>query len=328
MSHTIIVGIDGSANSRCALNWAIDHAKLTAAQIRLIAAYTVPGMNMSRADIVYPADFDNSVKDATKQLAEAAATVVTDAGVPVSTMVVPGDASGVLVDASSNADLAVVGARGHGGFSGRLLGSVALAMPAHAHCPTVVIPTTWPERPPHDEHNPIEPPVRTSQEGPTVDASTGPGSHPEFTNQIVAGLDPFDTDSPVLRAGAEQAQIYGTPLHLLGVTAAHILSPEWLPSEEHLTKLYDEAAAAFELAAATLRDEFDGLDVRWTICDAPATEVLVAATQTADQMVIGSRGRSGFAATLLGSTSQGVLAHALCPVRVVRVPRRKKAPKN
>ncbi|MBR7503228.1 universal stress protein, partial [Mycobacterium tuberculosis] len=92
----------------------------------------------------------------TKQLAEAAAAVVTEAGVPVSTLVSSGDASGVLIDASTNADLAVVGARGHGGFSGRLLGSVALAMPAHAHCPTVVIPTTWPERPPHDEHNPIE----------------------------------------------------------------------------------------------------------------------------------------------------------------------------
>ncbi|RAD02608.1 universal stress protein, partial [Burkholderia multivorans] len=103
MSETIIVGIDGSANSRCALNWAIDHAQLTGAQIRLIAAYTVPGVNMSRADIVYPADFDTTVKDSTKQLAEAAAAVVTEAGVPVSTLVSSGDASGVLIDASTNA---------------------------------------------------------------------------------------------------------------------------------------------------------------------------------------------------------------------------------
>ncbi|GAA1638759.1 MULTISPECIES: universal stress protein [Brevibacterium] len=328
MSHTIIVGIDGSANSRCALDWAIDHAKLTGAQLRLVAAYTVPGMNMSRADIVYPADFDNSVKDSTRQLCESAAEVARQAGVPVTTIVAVGDASGVLIDSSSTADLAVVGARGHGGFSGRLLGSVALAMPAHAHSPTVVIPSTWPDRPAADEHQPIDQPVRTSQDGPRVDASQDSKERPDFTGQIVAGVDPFDTDSPVLREAAVQAQLYGKPLHIVGVTAAHILSPEWLPSEEHLTKLYDEAAAADELAVATLRDEFPDLDIRWSVFDAPATEVLVSASQTADQMIIGSRGRGGFVATLLGSTSQGVLAHSLCPTRVVRVGRRAKADKH
>ena len=81
-------------------------------------------------------------------------------------------------------------------------------------------------------------------------------------------------------------------------------------------------------AVATLRDEFPDLDIRWSVFDAPATEVLVSASQTADQMIIGSRGRGGFVATLLGSTSQGVLAHSLCPTRVVRVGRRAKADKH
>lgn len=334
MSHTIIVGVDGSDNSRCALQWAITHAKRTSSDIRLVAAYTVPGVNMSQADIVYPADFDAVVKKSFQHLAEVNAKVVTDAGVPASTMIFPGDASGVLIENSKNADLAVIGARGRGGFAGRLLGSVALAMPAHSHCPTVVIPSTWPKRTKPEKPVPVDLPIRSSQKQgqgqgqgqPTT--STSDQVRPDFSNQIVAGVDPFETDSPVFRDAAVQAQLFGLPLHLVGITTTHVLSPEWLPSESHLVKMYDEAAATTETAVAAIVEEFPELDVRWSIFDAPATEVLTSATYTAELMVIGSRGRGGFASTILGSTSQGVLSHSTCPTRVVRVNRRKAAKKR
>ncbi|WP_209325703.1 universal stress protein [Brevibacterium renqingii] len=319
MSHTIIVGIDGSDNARCALQWAISHAQRTSSEIRIVSAYTVPGVTMGQADIVYPADFDEAVKKAVSDIAEAAADSVTSAGVPVSTTIVPGDASGVMVEHSKNADLAVVGARGRGGFAGRLLGSVALAMPAHSHCATVVIPSTWPTRVMPERPLPIDQPVR-SQDVPSAEADGR--RRPDFSGEIVAAVDPFETDTPVLRAAAAQAAIYGTPLHLVGVTATHILSPEWMPSQEHLVRMYDEAERSFATAVEGLRRDFPELDVRFSIFDAPATEVLVSATYTADLVVIGSRGRGGFASTVLGSTSQGVLSHAVCPVRVVRVTRR------
>ncbi|RBP61495.1 nucleotide-binding universal stress UspA family protein [Brevibacterium sanguinis] len=323
MSHTIIVGIDGSSNSQGAVQWAIKHAQLSSAEIRLVAAYTVPGVNMSQADIVYPVDFDSAVKDATRQLAEATAETVRESGVHVSTVIAPGDASGVMVENSKSAELAVIGARGRGGFKGRLLGSVALAMPAHAHCPTVVIPSTWPDRPEPEHNAPIDLPVRATGARQTTDDEGR--VHPDFSGEIVAGIDPFETDSPVLREAALQAKLYGQPLHLVGITATHILSPEWMPSETHLQKLYDEAAAQRELSVATLADEFPEVEVRWSIFDSPATEVLVAASHSAELLLVGSRGRGGFVATLLGSTSQSVLAHSVCPVRVVRVPRRKSA---
>ena len=319
MSHTIIVGIDGSDNAECALQWAITHAQKTSAEIRIVSAYTVPGVNMSQADIVYPADFDDAVKKTVEDIAEAAAATVTKAGVPVSTTIVPGDASGVMVEHSKNAALAVVGARGRGGFAGRLLGSVALAMPAHSQCPTVVVPSTWPTRIMPTTPLPIDDPVRTTDD-PSAEADGR--SRPDFSGEVVAAVDPFETDTPVLRAAAAQAAIYGVPLRLVGVTATHILSPEWMPSEEHLIRMYDEAAKAFTAAADSLKGDFPDLEVRFSIFDAPATEVLVSATYTADLMVIGSRGRGGFVSTILGSTSQGVLSHAVCPVRVVRVNRR------
>lgn len=319
MSHTIIVGIDGSHNAQCALQWAIGHAQKTSAQIRLVCAYTVPGVNMTQADIVYPADFDAVIRRSVDELAEAAAESVTAAGVPVSTSIAPGDASGVMVENSKNADLAVVGARGRGGFAGRLLGSVALAMPAHSHCPTVVIPSTWPDRTLPETPLPIDLPVRSANP-----KTTGDETHrrADFSGEVVAAVDPFETDTPVLRAAAAQARFYSLPLRLVGVTATHILSPEWLPSQEHLAKVYDEAAHSCEEAVEALAQDFPEVDVRWSVFDAPATEVLVSATYTAELMVIGSRGRGGFVSTILGSTSQGVLANAVCPVRVVRVARR------
>ena len=319
MSHTIIVGIDGSDNAHCALQWAIAHAKRTDSQIRIVAAYTVPGVNMGPADIVYPADFDVAVKKTVEGIAEAAAATVTEAGVPVSTTITPGDASGVMVEHSKNADLAVVGARGRGGFAGRLLGSVALAMPAHSHCPTVVIPSTWPSREMPQTPLPIELPVRSNS--PRTPEASGK-RRLDFSGEVVAAVSPFETDTPVLRAAAAQAAIYGAPLHLVGVTATHVLSPEWMPTQEHLVRMYDEAEKSVEAAIEALRGDFPVLDVRFSLFDAPATEVLVSATYTADLMVIGSRGRGGFASTILGSTSQGVLFHAVCPVRVVRVTRR------
>ncbi|MDN6124417.1 MAG: universal stress protein [Brevibacterium sp.] len=321
MSHTIIVGVDGSANSQCALQWAIRHAQLTASEIRLVAAYTVPGVNMSQADIVYPADYDTVIKRSVQQLVDDSAKTVTDASVPVSTVVFPGDASGVLVDNSKNADLAVIGARGRGGFTGRLLGSVALAKPAHAHSPPVVNPSTWPAPPLPEKPLPNDLPVRSSA-AKTAIAESG-GRRPDFTGEVVAAIDPFETDGPVLRAAAVQARIYGLPLHLVGITAAHVLSPEWMPSETHLEKMYDEAVTSREEAVESLKEEFPEVEVRWSIFDAPATEVLISATYTADLLMLGSRGRGGFVSTILGSTSQAVLSHAVCPTRVVRVTRRK-----
>ena len=326
MSHTIIVGVDGSANSQCALQWAIKHAQLTASEIRLVAAYTVPGVNMSQADIVYPADFDITIKRSVQQLVDDNARTVTDASVPVSTVVFPGDASGALVENSKNADLAVIGARGRGGFAGRLLGSVALAMPAHALCPTVVIPSTWPERPLPERPLPIDLPVRSSAARTATTESRD--RRPDFTGEVVAAIDPFETDGPVLREAAQQARIYGLPLHLVGITAAHVLSPEWMPSETHLVKMYDEAVTSRENAVESLREEFPEIEVRWSIFDAPATEVLISATYTAELIIMGSRGRGGFVSTILGSTSQAVLSHAVCPIRVVRVLRRKAAKKR
>lgn len=59
---------------------------------------------------------------------------------PVEAVLVRGSASSGLLSAATDADLLVVGSRGHGGFVGLLLGSVSHQVAAHASCPVVVVP--------------------------------------------------------------------------------------------------------------------------------------------------------------------------------------------
>lgn len=69
------------------------------------------------------------------------ATAGAPSTVAIDPVVTEGAAARALVDASEGADLLVVGARGHGGFLGLVLGSVATQVVHHATCPVVVVPS-------------------------------------------------------------------------------------------------------------------------------------------------------------------------------------------
>jgi nucleotide-binding universal stress UspA family protein len=64
--------------------------------------------------------------------------------------------------------------------------------------------------------------------------------------------------------------------------------------------------------------EHDGLDVRHTIAEGPPARILVAASDGADLLVVGCRGRGGFKSLALGSVGQACVHHAHCPVLIVR----------
>jgi nucleotide-binding universal stress UspA family protein len=138
----IVVGVDGSDTSRKALAWAYDEAAHHAAQITAVSTWHPPAMPMTPPYGSLPPEgyAGQPQRDALDLLEKFVADLeVRDPAVDVSTSVEQGNPAEVLIERSKDADLLVVGSRGHGGFRGMLLGSVSHHLVAHAQCPIVVV---------------------------------------------------------------------------------------------------------------------------------------------------------------------------------------------
>ncbi|MGD0375458.1 MAG: universal stress protein [Streptosporangiaceae bacterium] len=141
----IIVGVDGSDNSRRALGWAIREAAQR--QLPLEVMTVEPDPVRPATGIYWGVHPENSFKPelARKSLQEFADNVASEVGgtVPeITVSVATGEVAEELIKASRDADLLVVGSRGSGGFTRLLLGSTSSQVTHHAACPVVVIPGT------------------------------------------------------------------------------------------------------------------------------------------------------------------------------------------
>jgi nucleotide-binding universal stress UspA family protein len=131
----IVVGIDGSPPSKDALRWAARQAELTGAELVAIIAWHLP--NTYGALLPEGIDFAN---DARTSLEGVVRDVLGPTpSIKVSIIVAEGPAAAALIEASARADLLVVGSRGHGAFSGMLLGSVSEHCVSQAACPVLVV---------------------------------------------------------------------------------------------------------------------------------------------------------------------------------------------
>ncbi len=142
LTPRIVVGVDGSPSSRTALRWAVRQAELTGATVDAVIAWQYP-VNFGTygwAPVPMEEDGADFGELAEKTLTDAISeTVDPSSDVPVRQLVIQGNPAQVLLDAAKDADLLVVGSRGHGGFTGALLGSVSLYCVHHASCPVVVL---------------------------------------------------------------------------------------------------------------------------------------------------------------------------------------------
>jgi nucleotide-binding universal stress UspA family protein len=147
----VVVGVDGSAGARQALDWAIDEARLRKVPLRVVHAWMFGYIGGSAS--TYPTwgrsvGARTSVGEDLQDVRSAAEDLLTQAisdaradlsGVEIERSVVQGAAAKALIGAASADDLLVVGSRGHGELAGLLLGSVSQQCVHHAPCPVVVV---------------------------------------------------------------------------------------------------------------------------------------------------------------------------------------------
>ena len=137
----VVVGVDGSQQSRHALAWAQFLAGTMGATVEAVIAWMPVGSRRWEGHgYVEVPDFWDPAGDA-KRILEGTVEEVFGAQRPAGLRLTAaeGGAAKVLLDAGRGARLLVVGSRGHGGFYGLLIGSVSAACAEHASCPVLVM---------------------------------------------------------------------------------------------------------------------------------------------------------------------------------------------
>ncbi len=288
----IVVGYDGSAGARDALEFAIETARPRKAAVEVVHAWSPPPPSDRFAAEFWGTQDQERQESGDRVLADAAEYAKKLAPeVEVRAKPATGGASKALLEEAKGARMLVVGSRGLGGVSGRLLGSTGVQVALHAPCPVVV--------------------VRPSDSASTASPEAG---------RVVVGVDGSQFSEAVLAFAFEQASERG-----VGLTAVLAWDVDYLnvPGRvgsipaEILKSGSDHASTVLAEALAGWQERYPDVDIKSRIDFGQARSSLVEASAGAALLVVGSRGRGGFVGLLVGSVSLAVLHHAHCPVAVV-----------
>ena len=278
----ILVGVDGSPESVAAARWAMAEAAMRGRPLVIVCVYywPAPALPLSRQ----PADLteDKLRQEADRVVADVIAAIRDpDVDVPITASTVIGLPAYKLIELSERVSMLVVGHRGHGGFTGLRLGSVAANVAAHSSCPVAVI----------RSGSPKVTAVRT----------------------VLVGVDGPESADAVLGFAFDEASRRECDLRAM---TAHE-RPNWLTGSE-VRDWPATAAANLSALVRPWQEKFPQVPVEQLVSPERPAAALIGAAAQADLLIVGSRGHGGFAGLLLGSVSQQVINHAPVPVVVVR----------
>jgi nucleotide-binding universal stress UspA family protein len=288
-SAPVVVGVDGSDSSLAAVRVAVREAAYHGRPLRVVHAFVWPMVHVPMAGLPRATPDAGLRHDAEQLVRDAVAEAnKLEPEVPVTGDLVIGGAAAILVSESRDATLVVVGDRGLGGFTGLLIGAIAVQLAAHGACPVLVV---------RGEEHP---------DGP-----------------VVVGVDGSPTSDAATALAFEEADARHAPL----VAVQFWTGPVPTGPGDMLPLVYDyDAVEADEVrllaeSLAGWRERYPDVPVDRRVVRGHPAPGLIEESAQAQLVVVGARGRGGFAGLLLGSVSQALIHHAQCPVTIVRPPR-------
>lgn len=286
---SVVVGVEGHPRDELPLRAAIAEARRHHRPLHLLHATAIGIVPWT------PERLDRQ-RALTAQALERAAAIAPDLDITAATEVA--DQSAALIEASSVASLVVVGAGGLGHLGAVVLGATTGKVAAHSSCPVMAVPQD--------------------------DADRSPGGSPDAL-PVVVGIDDEEHSSAAVGWAFAEAAAREVPL-----TAVHAwwwgqpgpLATAPAPDDpEEWADDWESAAQAQRVMMSEMlagwREKYPEVDVDVQFVRGDSTAVLRELSSDAGVLVLGTRGRGGFAGLLLGSVSARALHHSRCPVVVV-----------
>lgn len=281
MSAKIVVGVTEARASQRALDWAAARAVSRRQDLELI------GVVGGAIGVVGEGAMVEAASAAMRDLLEAQAARIATDGLAVQVRVAHGDPVDVLVDASRDAALLVIGSDYRGPDDGPARGSHGIRIAAAAASPVMVVP----------------------------DFDLG-----DDRRGVVVGVDGSSVSEAAVAFAASEADRLGEPL-----TAVIVWTPIAAPRNSLMVTpqgyregMENSAREALAVSLAGLRAQYPGLEIETAVAEGYPSVVISELAEHARLAVVGSRGRGPLRRFLLGSISHEVLLRLTSVTAIVR----------
>lgn len=282
-ARRVVVGVDSSENAARAARWAAAEAVSRGVPLAVAHAINLPaGASLP----LEPPEYAERCREDGRKLLQ----LITDSlhrdfpKLQIDTELSDYSAARTLTSMSLESALVVAGTRGHGGFTGMLLGSVSHKLAAHTHSPLVVV----------------------------------RGDQPEAVlNEVVLGVEPRQPDAAIRYAFAA-AQRYGAVLHAVRVWLPQAGYSGLMGTYfGDFTEFRNEERRDIEQLLSPFRSSFPDVKIEITVARGNQVPILIEAARDTRLLVVGAHRRRGPLAVGAGYTVDGLLAHSPTPVAVV-----------